>query len=170
MDIKQAMKSFLSKLSPRKWQFAISIYAVGYVAAMIGTYQLEVERISKISFENLGGNITPNLSFFDVLKSADWHYLPRWGLLAVGGTYLLIAVYFFDFKNEMHSGWRRVYISAQIIIPTLMALFLVFTTNYDSNFWEIGIFLVGFGWTEVVVLILIKFHIWIKEGFAKQAD
>jgi len=163
--MKQSMKSFLGKLSTRKWMFAFAIYIAMYLADLLGGYFQEAEQARQY-----GGDFGGGFGYWDIYREYYQTFIP-WLLLSAFIPWLILSAYFFDFKNEMHSGWRRVYISAQIIIPTLMALFFVFTTDYDSIFWKIDIFLVSFGWTEVVVLILIKLHIWIKEGFAaKQAD
>lgn len=161
------MGNFLNKLSVGKWLFAISVFVVIYWFSMWNTYSHEADAIRKKSLEHFGGDIMPNLGFFEILKSAHFDFF---GILLLSFflvfiPYLLIAAYFFDYKNEVHAGWRRVYVSAQILIPVLFAIFM---NEVSDGF--ITLFIIFFGVAEISVLILIKFFIWIREGFAAKAE
>jgi hypothetical protein len=164
------MKNFLSRLSTRKWAFGISIYLAYYLSFMMVIYQREIAEISQKSLKHLGSDISSSLGFFEVLKSAGFSYWPSWGVLTVGVPYLIIAVYFMDFKNEPNAGWRRIYISTQIVIPILYALFVGFILYTPDGF---SIIINGFihdvGISEASVLILIKLLIWIKDGFSAES-
>jgi len=172
------MKDFFSRLSARHWLFAISVYIALYFERMFESYFDEKAKISLKSLEHFGFDISSNLGFFEVLKSANWSYWPSWGVLTVGVPYLICAVYFMDFKNEANAGWRRVYLSAQILVPlsyTLFVNFVVYSPFSSSSLVYsyltiIGGMITDLGRAELVVLILIKFLIWIREGFAKSAN
>lgn len=166
------MKNFLSRLSTKKWLFAISIYIVFYSLFMLAAYNSEVEAIRKQSLNHFGGDITANLGFFEVLKSHGFDYWKATYIFffMVFIPYLLTAAYFFDFKNETHTGWRRVYLSAQILIPALFSICLDISTLHMMSIDFVNFFILFFGISEVVILILIKCFIWVREGFSAQAN
>ena len=171
------MNDILDRITKKRWVFAILAYAFNYLTVKLATYGRELDSIAYRSKRLLGADITHNLGFFEVLESAKWNFLPGWGLLTVGGTYLIIAMYFMDFKNEKNIGWKRIYLSAQILIPTFFALYIDFVAMAPPSgtpdeaglhglIANINIFFVYFGFAEAPVLIVIKTLTWIREGFS----
>lgn len=146
------------------------MYVVSYSLGMLAAYSDEAEAIRKKSQEHLGVDISAGLGFFEVLKSAHYElWTAAWAVfILVFIPYLLIAAYFFDYQKEAHSGWRRVYISAQLLIPALFTLYAALATNIGSLYVSPSILF--FTIAEIVVLILIKIFIWIREGFAAKAE
>ena len=164
------MKNFLSRMSNNKWLFIIAIYVDNYSLMVMGAYSDEVKKIRYKSLEHFGGDISGNLGLLEVLKSAGFNY---WGVAyelfyKIFIPYLLIAAYFDDYKNEAHDGWRRVYFTAQTLVPSLIILFFMFfQARWDYFTRAEGI--VFFGWVEIVVLMLVKFTMWKRKGIAQQA-
>lgn len=118
------MKSFFKKISSSKLLFATFIYAIVYLTDTIGIYSTEIERISQKSIKNFGVDVAKNMNFFDVLKSANFHYIENtlFHFFIIFIPFLIISMYFFDYKTETNAGWKRIYISSQILIPTLLSL------------------------------------------------
>jgi len=98
------MQNFLSRLSIKKFQFATLIYIVTYSLAMWSAYSNEVDAIKKSSLNHFGSDITPNLGYFEVLKSAHYElWAAAWSVfILVFIPYLLIAAYFFGFIRLSH--------------------------------------------------------------------
>ncbi|OGT18290.1 MAG: hypothetical protein A3J49_03755 [Gallionellales bacterium RIFCSPHIGHO2_02_FULL_57_16] len=164
------MKNFLSRLSPKKWLLAISVYVFSFLFMMFMEYRSELNQIRSKSQEHFGGDITANLGFIEVLKSSDFDPLGvAWRLLFyVLIPCLIIAAYFFDYKNEAHAGLKRVYISVQFIIPGFIALYLIRHQINDTRWVEtMFAYIWLFGMGEAAVLILLQILKWVREGFAK---
>lgn len=155
------MKNLLSRLSTRKWLFAVSMYFIMYCSEVWQIYGHEVEAIKQKSLQHFGVDIAPNLGFFEILKSADFHFFKMllFMFILVFIPSLLIALMFFDYKNEAHAGWQRVFISAQLVIPLIALInFLMFGSFGDF---------LTFVWLEFIVLVLIKLFIWVRDGFTQ---
>ncbi len=171
------MENFIRRLTIRSWLFAISIYVFNYMIGMVSVYQEEAEKIREKSLETFGGDITPQLGFSEILKSAGWDYAPSWGLFVTVGSYLVVFAYFKDYKSEQNEGLKRVFIAGQILFPILF-FFMVWFSGGSADFkpklagaflWLIDQFIYYFGIGEAVVLILIQLIRWIREGFAEKS-
>lgn len=165
------MKSFFKKISSSKLLFATFIYAIVYLTDTIGIYSTEIERISQKSIKNFGVDVAKNMNFFDVLKSANFHYIENtlFHFFIIFIPFLIISMYFFDYKTETNAGWKRIYISSQILIPTLLSLYIAISHMHELKNGFIIFFIMFFGAIEIAVLTLIKTITWIREGFGEKA-
>ncbi|GAB2905697.1 hypothetical protein GCM10027046_39410 [Uliginosibacterium flavum] len=155
------MKNYFKKITAKNWIFATSIYLATSLLSIFHAYSREITSIRNKSTGYLGGDVTSNLDFFDVMKSADYSIFAMFflGLFMIFIPYLIISAWFFDFKTETHAGWARVFISMQVLIP-LIALFY-------GTFHDVSDFIFVLGLAEFAALILIKLFVWIRDGFSK---
>lgn len=163
------MKNFFTRLSASKWLFAFLIYVVAFSAFMFGHYYDEIEAIRQKSLEHFGGDITAHLGFFEVLKSNHFDF---WDEISgifyrVFIPYLLIAAYFYDYKKETHAGWQRIYLSAQILFPSV--IFVMYMLN-GQGLYDFYHLIKYSGFAETVALVIIQFIIWVRKGFVAQTD
>lgn len=148
--------------------FATLMYLGFYLLSMWGCYSKEAEAIGQKSVQHFSGDISSNMGFFEILKSANFNLFGMFfsEFIVIFIPYLLIATYFFDYKNEIHAGWMRIFISVQLLIPLIALFYFELPFTFYSGIADF-IFIIGIA--EIVVLILIKIFIWIRDGFAKPA-
>jgi hypothetical protein len=166
------MNNFFKKISKAKLLFATFIYATIYLTDIIAAYNAEIDRIRHKSIKSFGIDISNSIDFFDALKSANFHYTGEAMLLffMIFIPFLLFSIYFFDYKTETNTGWKRIYISSQILIPTLLSLYLAISHMHEMQNGFIFFFVMFFGAIEIVVLISIKTLTWIREGFIERPN
>ncbi|MEI7843701.1 MAG: hypothetical protein WCI39_11810 [Gallionellaceae bacterium] len=169
------MQNFFSKLSFEKWSFAISMHVLFFLIDMGQHYFYEIAVIKQKSMNSFGGDITPNLGLFEVLKSADFSFMPGWHLLTIFVPFLIMAAYFFDYKNEPHAGWRRVFLSVQVIVPTFVAITgAAIDITFNDYFSNSTAFVMDairfFGRAGAVVVLIILFSKWVRAGFAAKTE
>lgn len=165
------MKNILNRLTARKWLFALAMYVVLILFDMIGTYFTEVDKLSYFG-------TSPNFGATMELFEFNYWYAALIDFLRAFIPYLLISVFFFDYQNEVNAGWRRSYLFAQILIPTLIALYIAYfiinnplvRSPSGTFFSQLPSFIFYFALAEIVVLILIKCLTWVREGFAEPSS
>lgn len=170
------MDKFLSKLTKKNWIFACSIAAVSYLL-LVGSVYIEAHGSSRAiayAFHHSFRDNNSDYSFFDMLPlfrdinsfGFDWLKMIFITFIFVAIPYLLISIYFFDYRNESNEGWKRVYLTVQILIPVFIIILL-----FDGrvNFLSIlNWLIIPLGISEIGVLALIKSFSWFKAGFTRK--
>lgn len=166
------MKNFLSRLTKRKRIFALSIAVASYLLMMwIAVSSNENSAIAcnfHYSFSDKQDySIFDRVELFRVLNCAGFPYISMLfaTFLVVFVPYLFVGIYFFDYRNEPNEGWKRVYLTAQILIP----IFLIIGFYENAPIPTVlNSFIVTFGIGEIAALILIKSFLWFKDGFSRK--
>jgi hypothetical protein len=86
-----------------------------------------------------------------------------------------MAAYFFDYKNEPHAGWRRIWLSVQVIVPTLVAIIgatidITFNDYFSNPTAFVMDAIIFFGRAGAVVVLIILFAKWVRAGFAAKTE
>lgn len=172
--MKNSVKNLFNRLTKQNFILAISVFVFHYLLRLYESYEFELFQISQKSLQTFGGDISVNLGFSEVMKSGDFNFFTTYREISIIFSYLIIAVYFNDYKKLSHIGWQRIHLSIQIIIPLVLALYFTLSDIYDPTQARylnntrafILHFIVVLGWIEVVVLLLGQLVIWIREGFS----
>lgn len=164
------MKNFLSRLTKRKRMFALSVAVASYVLMMWLSYSSENSIACNFHYsfsDKQEYSVFDRVEVFRVLNCAGFPYFKMLfaTFLVVFVPYLFVGLYFFDYRNECNEGWKRLYLTTQILIP----IFLIIVFYESAPIPTIlNSFIITFGVGEIVALILIKSFLWFKEGFTRK--
>ena len=170
------MKNFFMKTNNKRWIFSISIAFVSYLLT-VRTVYLDAHGGGKsiaYNFNRAFSEDQSKFSFFDkwdlfsTLNAVDFSYFGNLlvSLISVAIPYLVISKYFFDYRNEPNEGWKRVFLTLQVVIPLFFCIL-----SYDGmNSFSLMLngLILTFGISELGILAIIKAFSWFKDGFSSK--
>lgn len=159
MNFKQIKTAVYSRITKANVLWAGIAWITFDIYDMIYIYDSEVKRIGLSSLNYLGVNISSQLGFFEVLKSANFNsysHFVKFPFLTIWlPTLAVIWSVKFCILEEKHLGWKRVLI-------VLLVAFTIFTLIFigPSELWmPMALMSLLFG------LVLSAVVRWVFKGF-----
>jgi hypothetical protein len=143
-----------------KISLCISVFF--YFLLLADFYFDEVNRIDKIAVSKFGEEISPQMTFAEVLASADIAYVAVFFKVLLVVFVPAVALVHLVRKNilkESHPGWRRL----NIVVPPVLAIIIIMAFGVVDFSMFIFIFIVS----SLGALSAVAVARWVLAGFRK---